>query len=501
MKNNAYFFSFLVVTAFASPPASASTLRGTTNAHNQKLTRDLLTQHDWTDQIERFKPMVVNVETKSEIVFEMEGQGSSQATGFIVDAERGIICTNQHVTGVSPSEVKISFFDGSFTEARTLYYDPTHDFGFYQITDLDDVMFDLQEVTLGSWLEGLELGDELLLIGNNEAEEYSMKFGRVVNKNVDKGDRHSSYIQSTFDRTGGSSGSPVWNTAGEVIAIHARGTDTSSFELPVEYFADALKKIQDGETIQRGDVGADLSLISVGEATRHFGLPDLAASRFPDTTQINRSSSPLAATPKVIQVESVVPTSTGENILRAADIINRVNGELIFDNLYRFDAILNSMVNKNVSLEVYRNSEPITIDIPVADLEPLKTLRFAQYAGATFHDITPALRRSLFLPMDGVYMSQADGGSSFSSIGSASKNGNYKIVIIEINGTNINNLQDFIDAVSTIEDGTHTYVVVRDFNMFNSAQRPRSLSINLKYDPLQVFNWNSTLLDWVKEDE
>ena len=133
-----------------------------------------------------------------------------------------IIATLTDMSPVAaPSYVKINFHDGSFTEAQILYYDPTHDFGFYQI-DPAEVEFELQAVELGEW-DSLSLGDELLLIGNNEKEEYSIKFGTVANLNVNKGDRHSSYIHTTFDRTGGSSGSPVWNTAGQVIAIHARG--------------------------------------------------------------------------------------------------------------------------------------------------------------------------------------------------------------------------------------------------------------------------------------
>ena len=56
--------------------------------------------------------MVVNVETSSEVVFETESKGTSFATGFIVDAEQGIIATNRHVTGSSPSYVKINFYDG-----------------------------------------------------------------------------------------------------------------------------------------------------------------------------------------------------------------------------------------------------------------------------------------------------------------------------------------------------------------------------------------------------
>ena len=451
---------------------------------------DSAAQHDWTEQIDAFKPMVVNVETSSEVVFETEAKGTSFATGFIVDAEQGIIATNRHVTGSSPSYVKINFYDGSFTEAQVLYYDPTHDFGFYKI-DPEEVLFELQAVQLGSWRD-LALGDELLLIGNNEKEEYSIKFGRVANLNVNKGDRHSSYIHTTFDRTGGSSGSPVWNTNGEVIAIHARGTDTSSFELPINYVIDALKQIQNGGTIQRGEIGVDLELISIGEAIKHFGLPE--ASR----AEIGPSDS---GTPKVIQIESIIPKTTGEANLLASDIIYRINGKLIRDDLYTFDAILNENAGKNVSLDIYRNGQAVTVEVLVEDIELKKVRRFVRFAGSIFHDITPQLRHLLYFEAAGVYLPHADAGSSFSRVGIRERSGNSKVVVQEINGRAIGNLDDFINACAEISDGQHTYVVIRDFNRFDSSPTPRSLTINLKFGPLDVFEWNEVNLDWEKGKE
>ncbi len=441
--------------------------------------------HNWTEQIAAFKPMVVNVETSSEVVFETETKGTSFATGFVVDVERGIIATNKHVTGSSPAYVKINFHDGSFTEARILYYDPTHDFGFYQINPAE-VEFELQAVQLGAWDE-LSLGDELLLIGNNEKEEYSIKFGTIANLNVNKGDRHSSYIHTTFDRTGGSSGSPVWNTAGEVIAIHARGTDTSSFELPIDYLFDALELIRNKMPIERGEIGVDLHLISIGEAIKHFKFP----------TALRKEIGPSkAGTPKVIQIESIVPRTTGEIILRASDIIYRINNELIRDDLYTFDAMLNQHVGKTVNLDIYRNGENLSLDVPVENLEEKKVRRFVRFGGAVFHDITPQLRRILYLEADGVYLPHADAGSSFSRVGLQERNGNSKVVILDINGKQIRNLDDFIEACQTISDGQHTYVVVRDFNLFDSSPTPKSLTVNLKFGPLQQFEWNSDALDW-----
>jgi len=41
-----------------------------------------LAQHNWTEQIAAFKPLVVNIETSSEINFEIESQGKGYATGL-----------------------------------------------------------------------------------------------------------------------------------------------------------------------------------------------------------------------------------------------------------------------------------------------------------------------------------------------------------------------------------------------------------------------------------
>ena len=43
---------------------------------------------------------------------------------------------------------------------------------------------------------------------------------------------------------------------------------TSSFELPAEYFADALGKLQRNDTIRRGEIGVDLELVSIGESIK-----------------------------------------------------------------------------------------------------------------------------------------------------------------------------------------------------------------------------------------
>jgi S1-C subfamily serine protease len=57
-----------------------------------------------------------------------------------------------------------------------------------------------------------------MLIGNNEGEDFTMKFGKISNRNRYRPKEWSTYVQTTFDRTGGSSGSPVLNSKYEVRA-------------------------------------------------------------------------------------------------------------------------------------------------------------------------------------------------------------------------------------------------------------------------------------------
>jgi S1-C subfamily serine protease len=115
------------------------------------------------------------------------------------------------------------------------------------------------------------------MIGNNDAQEYSVKYGRVTNLVLDRGQRHSATLQTSFDRAGGSSGSPVFNAKGEVVAIHFAGTESTSFELRIEYLKDALEQLRAGRGVRRGDIGASLALVLVSDAQKHFHLPDALA--------------------------------------------------------------------------------------------------------------------------------------------------------------------------------------------------------------------------------
>ena len=55
-----------------------------------------------------------------------------QATGFVVDAERGLILTNRHVVTPGPVTSEATFLNREEVQLYPVYRDPVHDFGIYR---------------------------------------------------------------------------------------------------------------------------------------------------------------------------------------------------------------------------------------------------------------------------------------------------------------------------------------------------------------------------------
>lgn len=59
--------------------------------------------------------------------------GGYTATGFIVDAARGIILTNRHVVSAAPIVAQAVLTNYEEVDLKPVYRDPVHDFGFMQV--------------------------------------------------------------------------------------------------------------------------------------------------------------------------------------------------------------------------------------------------------------------------------------------------------------------------------------------------------------------------------
>lgn len=434
----------------------------------------------------QLKPGVVNIEISVQHGLNAETSGKRTGTGFIVDAERGIIATNRHVVGTSPGQIKIVFEDGSTAQARQWFYDVWHDFAFIKL-EPDPERPPLKALRLGDSF-ALKEQEDVLLVGNNDAQEYSVKFGKTANLWLCRDRRHSATLQTTFDRAGGSSGSPVFNSTGEVVAIHFSGTDTTSFEMRIEYLKDSLAQLLATGKVRRGEVGIDLDTLLISDARKHFKMPEALAKEL---------GALRADIKRVAVIELVAPRSPAAGQLMAGDIILKVDGRWVGDDVYLFDKLVDELVGKKVSLTVLRNGRTLVVRLPVEDAEEGKVRTFALFAGGVVQSISPEHRLALNIEGEGVLLPQAERGSSFADLGREGAPTKYLLVIESVNGVPTPDLDRFIEVAKGLKDGDQIYVNVSDRWRTQTNTTARTVRLDLKYFPLRLFDWSEKKLEWV----
>jgi len=172
--------------------------------------------------VERFSPAVVVISSAK------DGQLVGQGSGFIVK-DTGVIITNFHVIdGAYPVEIKLKSGD-TFEEVSVIDFSARHDIAVLKIKG-----FDLPTVELGN-SNKVRVGEAVTVIGNPLGYEGSVYSGLLSQvRNFDGYHFH----QISAPISPGSSGSPVFNAAGQVIGV-ATATDIEgqniNFSVPINY--------------------------------------------------------------------------------------------------------------------------------------------------------------------------------------------------------------------------------------------------------------------------
>jgi S1-C subfamily serine protease len=439
----------------------------------------------------RVKRSVVQIEAANSVALDREVTGSVVGTGFVLDAERGIVATNRHVVGTSPALLRVTFHDGESTTARLLHYDAWHDFALIELERDADARWTASAAELGDSF-ALRDQQELFLVGSNEGQEQSVKFGRVTSLVVNKGKRHSAAIQTSFDRTGGSSGSPVFDADGRVVAMHTSGTNTTSFELRIEYVRDALKQLLGSGRVRRGEVGLELDLIPVAEARRAARLPDEVAERIAAASGERKQA---------VQVAYVLAGSPAAGRIRPGDLLVEVDGELVAGDLYGVDRAFDARVGGSAHVVVYRHGARVEHDLPVADAERGKVLRFVLFAGGVFHELTPELRRCIDFAGPGVFLSSAAAGTSMGDLGDnlyEDYPDSRFTVVEEVDGTPTPDLGSFLVVARRLQDGDEVQVILRDFTSTPKSE-VRRVTLDLSFEPLRAYRLDRAARTWAEE--
>ncbi|MGI9308325.1 MAG: trypsin-like peptidase domain-containing protein [Gammaproteobacteria bacterium] len=396
----------------------------------------------WSDTLERISSAVVSIEIDSTRSFDTELSQSAQATGFVVDAERGLILTNRHVVTPGPARAQALFLNQEEVELIPIYRDPVHDFGFFRYDPTKLRYIDPEELPLVP--DGAQLGRDIRVIGNDAGEQLSILSGTIARLRRRApaygpgkyNDFNTFYIQAASSTSGGSSGAPVIDVNGNVVGLNAGASSmaASSFFLPLDRIKRALELIQAGEPVARGTLET-IFVHRPYDELRRLGLrtETEAAVRksFPDQTGM-------------LVVSEVLRGSAADRLLRVGDILVAVN-EVMVTDFVPFEEIIDAHVDGSVQILVERNGQSLQQSVPVTDLHTITPDEFIQFGDSVVHNLSYQVARHFYRSIEGIYVASAGYVLGASAIPRSS-------IITEFDGQPVKNLDDFEAVLDGLAD-------------------------------------------------
>jgi S1-C subfamily serine protease len=265
---------------------------------------------------------------------------------------------------------------------------------------------DITELKLNP--QGAQVGVEIRVVGNDAGEKLSILSGVIsrLDRNAPEygegySDFNTNYIQAAAAASGGSSGSPVVNINGQVVALQAGGRAdgaATDYFLPLNRPLRALECIREGQLVTRGTIQTQW-IIKPFDECRRLGLT-------PEWEATVRKVAPRET--GMLVAEIVLPEGPGDGKLQEGDVLLKVNGELL-TQFVRLDDILDSSVGQSVKLLVQRGGQDLEVECQVGDLHAITPDRFVTVAGGTFHNLSYQQARLYAIPTRGLYVCEASG--------------------------------------------------------------------------------------------
>ncbi len=439
----------------------------------------------WRETLERIASGVVAIRVDSTRAFDTEWNQSGQATGFVVDAERGLILTNRHVVTPGPVRAEALFLNQEEVDLVPVYRDPVHDFGFYRYDPSALRYIKPTELPLAP--EAARVGREIRVLGNDAGEQLSILSGTIARLRRDApnygpgkyNDFNTFYLQAASGTSGGSSGSPVIDVRGRVLGLNAGGASqaASSFFLPLDRVKRALHLLQSGQTVQRGSLGVTFVYRAFDEL-RRLGLQsetEAAIRRdFPGQTGM-------------LVVSQVMPGSVADQALKVGDILTRINGEPLAE-FVPLAEVLDASTDKTVALTIERNGQSLNLELQVMNLHAITPDEYLQFGDAVVHRLSYQQARHLNREIAGVYV--ANPGYVLSAAGIPRGS-----VIVAVDDKPVDDLDDLETVLSGLADGERA--AVRFFTFEDPASsKLRLMRLDRRWFPAERCRRNDGLGLW-----
>lgn len=277
------------------------------------------------------------------------GSGS----GVIVDAEEGIIMTNNHVVEDADDgqgRVDIRLFDGRRYRAEILGRDGKTDLAVLKI-NADN----LTAIPIGD-SEEIEVGDWVLAIGAPFGYDQTVTQGIISAKGRTQvlGIGYEHLLQTDAAINPGNSGGPLVNMRGELVGINTaiatsslmRGYMGIGFAIPTSTVKEVLPDLREGREVVRGSIGVSIRALDSFQPGigKSFGLDG----------------------DRGILIEGVKPDSPAERAgLQMDDIILKYGGERVDDIQVLQSMVAHTKPGTKVDIVVWRDGKEMTIPVTV----------------------------------------------------------------------------------------------------------------------------------------
>lgn len=325
-------------------------------------------------------------------------RGVGFGTGFVVDAEKGIILTNKHVGTAAPVIARAVFGFGSNRQERVtvkpLYSDPVSDFGFYQYDPEELKHTKAQSLLLNT--DSATLAMEIWVMGyvNGLEGGISIVKGALSSLHEPMGINSFYYLARLFGSPG-SSGSPVLNLKGEVVAILTSIVEGGgkNYLLPVRQVKKALDSIRADRQVPRGSILTKFSFKTWDK---------LEEARMSDYQQriVKSNQSECRG---LLVVHKSIPESSASERLNSGDIVLKINGDVACD----YDTLVDHMdnnVGETIELEIERDQQILQVTMPVRDAHAMSVSKIFTIAGGVFYNVDYRTALIREVPLKGIYV-------------------------------------------------------------------------------------------------
>ena len=275
-------------------------------------------------------------------------RASALGSGFIIDAEKGYILTNNHVIK-NAEEIKVILHDDTSLDATLIGTDTKTDLAVLQVkTD--------KKLTATKWgrSNDIRVGSWVLAIGNPFGLGGTVTAGIVSARQRDiNAGPYDDFIQTDASINRGNSGGPMFNTKGEVIGVNTAifsptgGSVGIGFAVPSQLAEPVINQLIKYGHTKRGWLGVRIQVVT-DEIAESLGMKKAIGAL-------------------VASVNADGPSKMGG--IKPGDVITHFDGKVIqqMRNLPRI--VAETDVGKKVPVNIWRKGKEKTLYVVLGELE------------------------------------------------------------------------------------------------------------------------------------